>query len=148
MVVVEPPLNPLVGVVGAALQLGAAAQPVERDLVGNLERERDAEVPPDVVEHRVERLRLHGRPWKAVEDEARLGVGLLEPVADQLDHQVVRDQVAAVVNVLHAFAELGPGVHLRAQNLAAGDVRNPVLRGDPLRLRAFAGPLRTEEQNI
>ena len=144
MVVVEPPLDRLVRVVRA----GAAAQPVERDLVGNLEREGHAEVPPDVREHRVERLRLHGRPGKPVEDEARFGVGLLEPVADQLDHQVVGDQVAAFDRLLHALTELRARVHLRAQDLAAGDVRNAVLRRDPLRLRAFAGPLRAEEQNV
>src|SRR5204863_4161978 len=82
MIVVEPPLYRLVGVIRTAFDFGATAQPVERDLVGNLERERDAEVPSDVIEHRVERLRLHRRSGKAVEDEARLGVGLLEPVAD------------------------------------------------------------------
>ena len=99
-------------------------------------------------EHLVERLGLNGGPRKAVEDEARFGVGLLEPVADQLDHEVVGDEVAAVVDLLHAPAELGPGGHLGAKDLAARDVRDPVLGRDALRLRALAGPLRAEEQKV
>src|SRR5947207_2899581 len=83
-----------------------------------------------------------------IEDEPALGVGLFEPRADQLDHQVVRDEVAAVVHVLDAQSELRPSVHLRAQDLAARDVRNAVFRRDALCLGALARTLRAEEQDV
>ena len=69
MVVLEPALDRLVGVVGAALELGAPAQPLEGDLVRNLESEDDTEVSADLAEHPVERLGLHDRAREPVEDE-------------------------------------------------------------------------------
>src|SRR5881275_824847 len=50
VIVLEPASNAVVGVVGAALELGALAQPLERDVVGDLQREDDAERAPDLVE--------------------------------------------------------------------------------------------------
>src|SRR5712691_10861297 len=148
MVVLEPRADHLRRVVHAAFDLCAAGQPFERNRVRDLQREDDAERPSDLREQCVKRFRLHRRTRKAVEDEAVLGVRLSEAHADQLDHQLVGDEVAAIVNVLHALSELGARCHLGAQDLAARDVRDPVLRRDPLRLRAFTGPLRAQEQNV
>ena len=48
VVVVEPALDRLVGVVGASFDLGAKAKPLEGDLVRNLQRECDVEAAADV----------------------------------------------------------------------------------------------------
>ena len=45
----------------------------------------------------VERLGLRDRPREAVEHEAVGRVGPRQPLADERDHEVVRDEVAAVV---------------------------------------------------
>ena len=78
----------------------------------------------------------------------RLGIRLFQPRADQLDHQVVRDEIASVVDVLDAPAQVRAGLHLRAEDLAARDVRDPVFRRDALCLRALARTLRAEEQDV
>src|SRR5712692_4797411 len=48
VIVVEAPLDCLVGVVGTTLELGAAPQALERHLVRDLQGEDDAEAAPDV----------------------------------------------------------------------------------------------------
>jgi hypothetical protein len=72
----------------------------------------------------------------------------LEPLSNQLDHQVVGNEVAPVVDRLHAAAEVALGGHRLAQHVARRDVRDPVLVGDPLRLRPLASALDAEEKNV
>ena len=73
---------------------------------------------------------------------------LAEARANQLDHQVVGDEIAAVVHVPHAAAQLRSGGHLGAEDLSARDMRDRVFGRDPLRLRAFSCPLRAEKKNV
>ena len=72
---------------------GAGAQALRRDLVGHLEQDHGVERLSDLVEHRVERLGLRDRAREPVEDEPVL---VLEPLANEPDHEVVRDEVAAL----------------------------------------------------
>src|SRR5919197_32729 len=100
-----PAPNRLRRVVRPPLERRALAQPLDRDLVGNLELEDEVELPVDLPQHRVQRLGLDEGAREAVEDEAVLRVRGREPVADQLDHEVVGNEAAAVVDRLHLAAE-------------------------------------------
>src|SRR6478672_6280842 len=108
VVELEAPLDPLRCVVGAPLLRRAAEQPLqEHRPVRDLEVEDDVELAAELAQEPVERLRLGHRAREAVEDEAADRVAAREPVADQADHQVVRGEVAAVVDHLQLPAEIG-----------------------------------------
>ena len=94
---VEPVPDHLRRVVASSLCNRPPVQPVDRDVVGDLEVEHDGHAALELVEQPVESLRLRQRPREPVEDEAGLGVRPREPLADQLDHELVGYEVAAVV---------------------------------------------------
>jgi hypothetical protein len=146
VVELDPLADRLRSVVCTAFLLRAAGQPLEHDLVGHLELEDDGQRAADLGQHRVEGLRLRHRPREAVEDEALLD--RLQLLADQLDHQIVRDEVAALEDRLDAPAELAPRTDRAAENVPGRDVREPVLVGDALRLRALARALDAEEKDV
>ena len=148
VVELEPLLDRLRRVVCPPLFLGAPMQALERDLVGDLKLEDDRQRAADLGQHRVERLRLGHRAREAVEDEPVLGVLGLEPLPDQLDHQVVGDELAALEDRLHAAPELAAFGDRVPQHVAGRDVREPVVRGDALGLRPLAGPLDAEEKHV
>ena len=79
---------------------------------------------------------------------ARLGVGPCEPLSDQRDHQIVGDETPAIVDRLHPSAKLGPVFHGGSEHVAGGDVRDAVLRFDPLRLSSLPRPLGTEQEDV
>ncbi len=85
---------------------------------------------------------------KPVEDEAALGVGLGQAVPDDVDHQLVRDELAAVEIGAGSLTLRGPGVDLGAQDIASGDRRNPVLLRQPGGLGALARSGRAEQDEI
>src|SRR6185312_11669197 len=86
------------GVVGAPFLQGAHVQPLDGELVRHLEVEDGQELPIDLLEHAVEGLGLGDGTREAVENEAFSGVGHAEAFADELDHQVVGNEVARVVD--------------------------------------------------
>jgi hypothetical protein len=138
-VVVAEPVSDHVGGVVAASFLGAAAQqPLEGDVVADLQEKHRVERLADLLEHGVERLGLRHGPRKAVEHVAVL---LREPPADELDHEVVRDEVTLGHDRRDLRPELGAFGDRRAEDVAGGDMRDVVGGGDPLRLRALARPL-------
>jgi len=118
---------------------GARAEARGRDRVGDLEQDHRVERLADLVEHRVECLGLRHRAREAVEHEAVL-VG--EALADEVDHELVRDEVAALEDRAHLSPELRSVRDGGAQDVAGGDVRDAVRLGDPLRLCSFPRPLR------
>ena len=67
-----------------------------------------------------------------------------EPLADEIDHELVRNEVAALEDRAHLRAELGAVGDRGAEDVARRDVRHVVRRGDPLRLGALAGALRAQ----
>ena len=54
----------------------------------------------------------------------------------------------AEVVVLHLAAELGARGDRGPEHVTGGDVRNPVVGRDPLRLGPLAGPLGAQEQEV
>ena len=136
-------------VVRPVLHRRSLQHPVEQLLpVGHLELEDDVERAVEVAEQLVQRLGLHHRAWKAVEDEAGIGVAAVEPVADQPDHQVVVDEVAALVDGLQLATERRlPLLHL-PDHVPGRDVGDAVGRGDLLRLSALPGALRSKQQDV
>ncbi len=144
----EPARDRLRSVVLAPLLPRPAAQPSDGVVVRDVEEEDRVEAPADPVEHRVERLGLREGAREAVEDEPVLGVLGLEPFPDQLEHQVVGDELAAREDRLHSAAERRPRRDRRAKHVAGRDVRNLPLLRDPRRLRALAGPLRAQDQDV
>ena len=139
----EPVPDRLGRVVGASFLDRTAAEALRRDLVGDLKQDHGVERLADLLEHRVERFRLRDRPREAVQHEPVL-VG--EALADQTDHQLVRNEVAALEDRAHLRAELRPVGDRGAQDVARRDVRNVVRRGDPLGLRPLAGALWAENE--
>ena len=74
---------------------------------GTWKSKHDVDLAAELAEELVERLGLRHRAREAVEDEAADRVAAREPVADQADHQLVGDEVAAVVDRLELPPEVG-----------------------------------------
>ena len=145
----EAPLDRLERVVGAALDLGALEHPVDQLLpVADLELEDDVDRALELAQQHVERLSLRHRAREAVEDEARDRVAAREPVADQVDHQLVVDELAGVEHRLQLAAERRLELAHLAQHVAGRDVRDAVGGRDLLRLRPLATPLRSQDDDV
>jgi hypothetical protein len=125
----------------------APGQALGEVLLGRDQVQGAVEAAAELPHHAVQGLGLRDRAREAVEDEAVLGVGMREPVADQVDHQIVGDEPAGVVDRLHSVPDLGARRHGRPQHVPGGDVRDAVRRGDPLRLRSLSRALRAQEQD-
>ena len=92
----EPLADRLRRVVGAALLGGALRHPLEQHVaVGDLELEDDVESRPSSCSSSSSASACAIVPREAVEDEAGDRVAAVEAVADQADHQVVVDELAA-----------------------------------------------------
>ena len=132
-------------IVGPALLVRPPEQPLLRDVVVELEEEDRVERLADLGEHGVERIGLGERAREAVEHEA---VELRQALPDQRNRQVIRDEIAPGQDRLDTLAEVGAIRDRVAKDLARRDVRHVVLRLDSLRLCAFAGALRPQEQQM
>ena len=143
----ETALHRLGRVVGAVLLDSAAAHPLAGVVVAEIEEQDRVENAVDLREHRVERPRLRQVAREAVEDEALHGVVLGESLPDHLNRDVVGDELPARHDLEHLAAERRRPVE-RAEHVARRDVRQAVVGRDPLRLRALAGALRPEQQEI
>src|SRR4051795_3419947 len=102
----------------------------------------------DLVQHRVELLGLGSRSRESVEDEAGLRVVLAQPVANQADHDFVRDELPGAQERLGPATELRALRDRRAQHVARRDVRDAVLGGDQLSLSALPGPLWAKQKDV
>ena len=94
----------------------------------------------DPVAFAAHRVGLLDGARKAVEEIALGAIGLLHPLLDQRDHQLVGHQLAAIHVRLRLASELGAGADLGAQHVAGGDLRDAVTLGQKLRLGSLAGP--------
>ena len=144
----EPPLDRVGAVVMTRLLVRAGEQALERDLVRDVEEEHCVEPSTDLREHRVELLRLREVSREPVEDEARCGVRLRQPLANEGDGQLVGNELAGREDRLHPAAELRPGRDRGAEHVAGRDVWDAVLGREPLRLRPLAGALRAQHQEV
>ena len=91
-----PAPDDVLGVVGAALGLGALQQPLHQLLGVDGQHHGGVEAVAGEGDHAVELLDLRERARVAVEQEPRLGVGLVDPVADHLVGDLVGDVLAGV----------------------------------------------------
>ena len=85
-----------------------AGDPLERDLVGDVEEEHRVERAADLGEHLVELLGLGQVPREPVEHEAVRCVELRRALADERDGQLVGDELARREERLDLPAELRP----------------------------------------
>src|SRR5581483_19417 len=122
--------------------------PLLAGVVRDLELEDQGQRTPEVGEERVQRLGLRQVAREAVEDVARPGVLAREPLADQLDRQVVGDQLAGRENRFHSYAQRATRRDSGAEEIAGRDMRERVLPRDPSSLCPLAGALRPEEQDV
>ena len=83
---------------------------------------------------------------KSVEEHT--AVALCYGVVDHLDHDVIAHQLSGIHDALDAFAQLRLVGNLLAQQVARRDVRQTVFLHDEVALGAFAGPRRSENNNI
>src|SRR3972149_5455861 len=135
-------------VVRAAFRAGASTQPLDGDFLGPVELGRGSEAAAELREHGVERLGLGKRSREAVEDEAPLRPVFGELPADELDHELVRNEIAPIEDRLHAQAELAPGCDSGPENVAGRDLRGPPVGLDQFRLGALTGPRGAENDDI
>ncbi len=77
---------------------------------------------PRSRQHAVERRGLRHGAREAVEDEALAGVGLLDALGDDADHDVVGHQAAARHDLLRLQADRRAGLHRRAQHVAGREL--------------------------
>jgi hypothetical protein len=149
----------LSGRVVLSLDLGR----VEEDVIGAARREvhaAAAHAADDLVvldvdlHHRVDadllglqRVCLDHGPGKSVEEESLLAVRLRDPLLDQAQDDVIRDQTAGVHDLLGLQPQRSPRLHRRPQHVAGRDLRDPVPRGDVAGLRALSGTGTAQEND-
>ena len=109
VVELEPPGDRVRRVVLAPLLPRPAAQPLDGDVVRDVEEEDRVEAPADPGQHRVERFGLREVAREPVEHETAFGVRLGEALADQLDGQVVGHELTGREDRLDPAAELRAG---------------------------------------
>ena len=98
-----------------------------------------------LLEHPVECVRLRHRARKPVKNEPVSRIGLIDPVGDDRDHDIVGDELTAGHDILCTQPDRRAGIDRRAQQIAGGKLNEPVLGDQALGLSAFAGPRRAEQ---
>src|SRR3977135_591581 len=84
----------------------------------HLHQDHMVELPAMLGEHRIERLGLRHRARKAVENKAARTIGLRDAISDHLDDDVIRNQLAGIVDRLYPLAELAAGGDGRTHHVA------------------------------
>ena len=135
-----------VGIRAAVLAHPARPHPPHQLLVGHLDLDAD---------HRaarrgnlIQRAGLRRGARKPVEHEPGDRIRTRQPLADDPDHQVVADQLAAFHHGLHLPAEFRPAVHRLAENVARRDLGNPELACETFRLRALPRSRRAQHHQV
>ncbi len=108
-------------------------------LLRHVEAQDDVERVVHRGEVAVQRLGLGHGAGEAVEQESVAGVGLLEPVGDHADHDVVGDEVTAVHVELGLLPQRRAGRDVQAEDVAGGHTRHAVGARDVHGLGALAG---------
>src|SRR6195952_5230760 len=130
----------VLGVVGATVGLGTREQALDELLAVDGEHDHGVEGVTSVLDHPVELLHLRERARVAVEQEPRLGVGLVDAVAHHQVGDLVGDVLAGVHVLLGLAAELGALGAGGAEDVTGRDRRNAGVVGDDRGLGALAGP--------
>src|SRR2546426_5726236 len=114
----------------------------------DLQVDDPVEALAELVHQVVERLGLGNCSRKAVHDEARAAVRLAEAVADDADHDLVRDVLPRRQDGLRLPAKLGAGLDLRAEHVTGRDVRDPEMRAQHVGLRPLARAWGAVEEEV
>ena len=91
------------------------------------------------------RIGLRNRPRKAVEQIAARAVGLLEPLLDQPDDDLVGHQRSRIHHLLGRDAERRARLDRGAQHVARGYLRDAVRLADERGLRSLSRTRRAEQ---
>src|SRR5438876_12445822 len=102
----------------------------------------------ELVHQAVERLGLGNRSRKAGHDGTRGAVRLAETVADDADHDLVRDVLPRRQDGLRLPAQRGAGLYLRAEHVTGRDVRDAKMRAQHVGLRPFARARGAVEEQV
>ena len=131
----------------AALAGPAAGQARHQRLGGRVEHDHAVDLAPLLRQHPRPAPRPAGGARKAVQQEATGGVRTRQAVAHDLDHDLVRSQLA---RASMKAGDSRPSGVLRldgaAQDVAGRDVRDVKRDRKPLRLGPLPDPGRTKEQ--
>ena len=123
-------------------------QPVDQDLTADPQVDDGIDPPAELVQLAVEGLGLGDGPRKAVQDEAVFCVRLLQSLLDDVDHQVVRHQLAAVHVALHLLAKRRPGPPLGTQHVTGRDRGDVVGIDQGTRLRSLSRARRAKKYQV
>src|SRR5262249_39100395 len=84
---------------------------------------------------------------KPVKDETAFAIRVVKPEGHDVADQVVRNQLAAGHDRLGFHAQLAAALNVAPQNIPGRDLRDCVVFGNPLGLRALAGARRPKQHN-
>jgi hypothetical protein len=101
-----------------------------------------------VPEHAREAFRLRDRARKSVEQKAALRVGMAETIGDEIEHDLIRDELALVDELLGPRAEGRVRLDSGPQHVAGRDVRNLENLGKPDRLSPFPRSRGPKQQKV
>ena len=99
------------------------------------------------LQHLVQGSSLRQGAREAVQDHAVLAVGLLDALGDDTDDDLVGHQLALLHDRLGLDADLGAGLHGRAQHLARGELNQPPAGRELLGLGSLARPRRPQQDH-
>ena len=130
---------------GPAVDAGPAAghSPLNL-LVGDLNGDHRIELDTGLLQG----LSLGDGAGHPVQDIALLAVGLGQPLGDDADDDVVRDQLAGVHILLGLQAHGGAVGHGGAEDVAGGNGGDVQLLADDLRLSAFTGARGAQQDQL
>ncbi len=135
----------VLGVVGAALDLGPSQQPPDHLVGVHGEFQDHVEAVPGPGEHPVQSFHLGDIAGITVEQEPLGGIRLPEPVGDHVVGHLVRYELADVGIATGQQAQLGVPGDVGAEDVSGGDRGHLQPLGQPLRLRTLAGAGRAEQ---
>src|SRR6478672_1931400 len=128
----------------AGLALQTMRDAILDRLRGHVEPDRQIERRLVALQNAMQRFRLRNRARKTVEDEAVRAVQT-DPVFDQLDDDLVRNEFAVFGLFRGLNSEQRPQFHFPPQNRAGRGHWNSKVARDHFRLGSLSGTGRTEE---
>src|SRR5574344_1856341 len=126
-------------VAGAAFRADAPGRnPADQLLIGAADVDLEIDFARNLFRNLVPSLRLGDRPRKAIEKIAIRAIGLGQALFDEGASELIAHEVAPINDRLDLLSEFASARHGLTEHVAGGNVRNVVVFGHPLRVRAFA----------
>ena len=136
-----------VDIVGASLRYRPHPGASEQFGVLDVEPHRHLRRASELCRVRRQLAGLHHVARKPIEHVATTGQCCLERCAQDLEHQLVRDEVTSREVISHPASELGARGDLRPQELARRQVGDVEVRGDTTALGSFPGRRGADQQH-